>query len=324
MKLSKIPIIPTNGEIQSEPLPTALRRRIAKGEFGASARVEGDPTIYRLPDSISEAKHVLEFSRNAGEDNNDPEYEKFVSSIGRINSVLGQYIQSGEQVFQFDSDPLRERLDILVENNKDKGFDLTSEFITPSVLYTVNQLSGLKVTEDYINNEQSDIYALIEDAKSHEGGIIPLVSYIGNHLTEEESIWAIRLFIEVAYSPLSNFISFTALRMIEEGSAFRGAQKEISARDIFKKVCSIDAPTYPGLFRSSDSGEQLLVPTSWEGTTQNFTFGYGSHSCPGRGFSYMVFEGFFRLLQTTELTIKQVEYSAHLPYRILSLRVRPQ
>lgn len=113
----------------------------------------------------------------------------------------------------------------------------------------------------------------------------------------------------VTIQPMANFCAIGLYKL----GGIKGAKEAFCVHKLFKDICTTTGPVYPGLFRESGSNP-VLIPTTWNGTSENFTFGYGVRSCPGKKIVFNFVSSILTELANIDFNCLSFIPRRHAPY----------
>ena len=308
-------MLPVDGNTKPT-LPERLRLLLAGPNCPSQITVEGINQTFHIPSSINQAKRFLELDRGQRGNADDPDAQMFAEMMRKVSHAVSDFVVDLNSDSVPDNEHFANLLKDAIAVTPDQT-ELISSYVCPAVTYTLNRICGLEI-------ESSDLASSVSNPTGEQVWIMDAAargidsrigSFMLRNLNEEDAKRGILLFISVSYLPLVNFLSFGLVRALSDRAA--------TISDLFRIVCYDDGPIYPGFFRQTAEGQDYLVPTTWQGSHQNFTFGYGSSACPGKSLSYRLFSAVVPPVQGSTLRVEDTSFRDALPYGMTGIYVTP-
>lgn len=242
-----------------------LRKFLASSD-ASTVRYENE--LLTIPSSITQARKWLQIENI--QDN----------QLREIRLIVAKFSEGADSAIDDWGKGIDYRFFRFMQQNKTNHSSLLHDFIEQEAkrLYgTVFRIPDVNFVSRLIKDVDltkfcSDDYKVIREDIQQTEFATKLISYSLEHL-----YYGLQLSYSLTVGPLTNLCAL-GLWLIKENHDQQIIQSE---RELLKLICNRHSPVYPGLFREIN-GEPILIPTTWPGTKINFTFGYGTHSCPGK------------------------------------------
>lgn len=266
-----------------------------------------DDESYVVPANRGEAKTLLLLDNM-----DDP-------AARRVREAISSFARQSEPVVGKWSNAVGERVATIIQKNHGNEWSLMREIIEREALHLVSKIFGFGCCSAFTNLHEAFLIDDHEKIKELSGIIAASPSGLLwelRELPDEYRIMAVQMTYGVTINPMSNFCAL-GLYLLKNSKPDVG---ETSVADAFRTLCSDLSPTYPGLFRRDSQGTDFLVPSTWPDAAENFTFGWGPRSCPGRSVVYRFFNALLEVLgQLDGEKLKFIPRPA-VPFGILDIR----
>lgn len=304
--------MPPTFEVPSDKLPLAGQTaqklfRDALHENDKQFTVVYDDENYIVPASRSEAKTLLLLDNV-----DDP-------AARRVREAISSFARRSEPIVAKWSNSVGERVAETIKKRNGSEWSPMREIIEREALELVSSIFGFACRSAFTNMHE----AFLADDHERLKGFSEIIAATPNGLMKElcdlpaqYRIMAVQMTYGVTINPMSNFCALGLFLMKHRKSD----TSEPTIAGVFRTLCSDLSPTYPGLFRRDGRGIDFLVPATWPDAAENFTFGWGPRSCPGRSVVYRFFMGLLEALDMLDgENLKFIPRPA-VPFGILDVR----
>lgn len=205
--------------------------------------------------------------------------------------------------------------------SQELDLDLAADLIYPVLVKLMNALFEIERTPfefdvplvlEYLNDSPQNIINHFRTSIDNSSSDAPkLIRLLLSELDAETSAGALAMFLGVSVAPMANLCIFGILANESE----KAAGVHCDPRRLFEKVCRETSPIFPGIFRDlGASRRNVLIPATWPGEGDHFTFGFGKHKCPGRGLSAHVFREVLGWWQLNDIPLTKVNERDSFPF----------
>lgn len=290
--------IPTVGiPVKDHGLQTQLRQQIAQNQ--CDFLVDYDDELVLVISSRSRAKELLQL------DNIHDVDARSVRSV--ISKLVLRNRSSSLQVLSGSASRFKE----YISHCKD-GDSFCTGFIDPEAILLIESLYGIRdsslvdIHRATLRSDEAAANKAVEKFAKGDSDLNMALAPLG-----EKNIRAgFLLAYAVSVQPIANFIGLALF----ERTKLQGANSDIALGDLWRLLVSRVGPTFPGIFREIADGDAVLIPTTWPECEENFTFGYGARSCPGRSLVYSFFSSLMDVIDSEFISLLEFVPRPHLPF----------